>query len=83
MMIFHLGIAALEGVAAAFAYWGVILAVIAVVDRWKARDAVPPPEPNAEPVVVARRFAPLHRAERLARHRAAQQRTARRFRRTA
>ncbi len=83
MMIFHLGVAALEGVAAAFAYWGVILAVIAVVDRWKERGAAPPPEPNAEPIVAPHRIAPLHRAERLARHRAAQQRTATRFRRAA
>jgi hypothetical protein len=83
MMIFRLALAALEGVAAAFAYWAVILAVIAVVDRWKGRVAAPPPVPSTEPVVVPRRFAPLHRPERLARHRAAQQRTAKRFRRTA
>jgi len=82
-MLGQLVVSAFEGIAAAFAYWGVILAVIAVVDRWKARSAAPPPEPSAEPVVVARRFAPLHRPERLARHRAAQQRTAARFRRTA
>ena len=82
-MLGHLVVSALDGIAAAFAYWGVIVAVIAIADRWKGHTAHPPREPSAVPVVAPHRFVPLHRPERLARHRAAQRRTAQRFRRTA
>jgi hypothetical protein len=69
-MIAEIVVASLEGVAAAFAYWGVILLMIALLDR-RARNAAPPDSPTAIPVHAEGRLVPLDRPERIVRHRSA------------